>query len=70
MQGVHELAQDMKFCPEIKANFSKCMFSLFFVFYERLYELFIRTGDTVMSAAGCMSDVVTLRRMLDARLTQ
>jgi 20S proteasome subunit beta 6 len=33
-------------------------------------KLFNLTDKTVLTSAGCMSDVVTLRRMLDARLTQ
>jgi len=33
-------------------------------------KLFNLTPNTVLTTAGCMSDVVTLRRMLDARLTQ
>lgn len=33
-------------------------------------KMFNLTGSTILSSAGCMSDVVTLRRFLDARLTQ
>ena len=33
-------------------------------------KLFNLTPHTVLTTAGCMSDVTTLRRMLDARLTQ
>jgi len=33
-------------------------------------KLFNRTNQTVLATAGCMTDVVTLRRMLSARLTQ
>lgn len=33
-------------------------------------KLFALTDQTVLTAAGCMSDVTTLRRMLGARLTQ
>lgn len=29
-----------------------------------------RTDHTVLTAAGCISDITTLRRMLGARLTQ
>lgn len=34
---------------------------------SKLFEL---TSDTVLAAVGCNSDIITLRRMLDARLTQ
>lgn len=33
-------------------------------------KLFTMTDQTVLAAAGCMSDITTLRRMLGARLTQ
>lgn len=33
-------------------------------------KLFELTGFSVLTSAGCMSDVITLRRMLGARLTQ
>ena len=33
-------------------------------------KLFELSGQTVLASAGCMTDIVTLRRMLSARLTQ
>jgi 20S proteasome alpha/beta subunit len=33
-------------------------------------KLFDLTDKTVLAAVGCNSDITTLRRMLDARLTQ
>jgi hypothetical protein len=46
------------------------MFSSYF--YLKLPRFFpsLRTENAVLTAAGCISDVITLKRVLDARLTQ
>jgi len=38
-------------------------------FFDRIFS-YCSTNKAVLTAAGCLSDVITLKKMLDARLTQ
>ena len=71
-QVVLELVLAMKSYPEIRASFLTCKISFSVLKLANLLVILniYSTGQTVLSAAGCLSDIVTLRRTLNARLTE
>jgi 20S proteasome subunit beta 6 len=67
-----ESQQAMKFYPEITAKFFHCEF-LYTPTVNALayrYLRLSRTDKTVLTAAGCISDIITLNKVLGARLTE
>ena len=48
-------------CPALSVHVLSLSLSLYWL---------LRSDKTVLATAGCQTDVVTLRRMLSARLTQ